>query len=145
MNAHPEIFLSQDDSSVTKAENGALMVPDNEYKYEWDYVICDEGHIIRNANNQRAIGMDGIGNASRRRLILTGTPFQNDLMEFWRLFDWLGNGKLLGSSKDFEEEFANDIKAGRTLGATPSQVDLANKRSIELKQLIEPYRALKKR
>lgn len=44
-----------------------------------DFVICDEGHILRNANSNISKAMGAV--KTRRRVVLTGTPLQNNLVE----------------------------------------------------------------
>ena len=53
----------------------------------WDYVILDEGHTIKNPNTKISRAMHSI--KSNHRLILTGTPIQNTLNEFYALVDWV--------------------------------------------------------
>ncbi len=58
----------------------------------WNYCILDEGHIIKSAKSK-------ITQAAKRiqadhRLILTGTPIQNNVLELWSLFDFLMPGFL---------------------------------------------------
>lgn len=44
-----------------------------------DIAICDEGHIIKNLNAAITLAVNEI--QTKRRIILTGTPMQNHLME----------------------------------------------------------------
>lgn len=44
-----------------------------------DLVVCDEGHLLRNGKNNRTKFLMNI--ETRRRIILTGTPLQNNLIE----------------------------------------------------------------
>lgn len=44
-----------------------------------DILICDEGHILRNETNQLYITLNEI--KTKRRVIITGTPLQNNLQE----------------------------------------------------------------
>jgi SWI/SNF-related matrix-associated actin-dependent regulator of chromatin subfamily A member 5 len=53
----------------------------------WTYTVLDEGHKIKNSGTQIAHKVQGIG--SLYRLILTGTPVQNNLVELWGLLHWL--------------------------------------------------------
>ncbi|KDQ15288.1 hypothetical protein BOTBODRAFT_187400 [Botryobasidium botryosum FD-172 SS1] len=53
----------------------------------WNYVVLDEGHKIKNHESAIAASLIGIG--SNYRLVLTGTPVQNNLIELWSLLHWL--------------------------------------------------------
>lgn len=53
----------------------------------WGLVVLDEGHRIKNAESQAAIALQGIG--ARMRIILSGTPLQNNLIELWALLHFL--------------------------------------------------------
>jgi superfamily II DNA or RNA helicase len=52
-------------------------VDNNEEEPLWDYVILDEGHIVKNTKTQRAQSLFQIPSA--HRIVLTGTPIQNKL------------------------------------------------------------------
>ena len=49
----------------------------------WHYMILDEAHHIKNFRSQRWQTLLGFN--AKRRLLLTGTPLQNNLMELWSL------------------------------------------------------------
>ncbi|GAA6057817.1 hypothetical protein JCM3770_004290 [Rhodotorula araucariae] len=53
----------------------------------WGVVALDEGHRIKNNESQAALALQGI--KARMRLILTGTPLQNNLVELWALLHFL--------------------------------------------------------
>ncbi|MCJ1391544.1 hypothetical protein MMC18_004408 [Xylographa bjoerkii] len=55
--------------------------------FVWKYVILDEGHKIKNDLSQVSTALQGLG--AEYRLILTGTPLQNNMMELWALLHWL--------------------------------------------------------
>ncbi|GMF32420.1 unnamed protein product [Phytophthora lilii] len=57
-------------------------------KYEWQYIIVDEGHIMKNAQSKFAMTLGSLY-TSRNRLLLTGTPLQNSLPELWALLNFL--------------------------------------------------------
>jgi len=55
--------------------------------FAWKYVILDEGHKIKNDLSQVSTALQGLG--AEYRLILTGTPLQNNMLELWALLHWL--------------------------------------------------------
>ena len=55
--------------------------------FVWSYVVLDEGHKIKNDLSQVSKALQGLG--AEYRLILTGTPLQNNLVELWALLRWL--------------------------------------------------------
>ncbi|EDO18623.1 hypothetical protein Kpol_1048p54 [Vanderwaltozyma polyspora DSM 70294] len=79
-------------------------------KYDYNYCVLDEGHIIKNSQSKLAKAVKSI--AANHRLILTGTPIQNNVVELWSLFDFLMPG-FLGTEKMFQERFAKPIAASR--------------------------------
>jgi SNF2 family DNA or RNA helicase len=57
------------------------------HSFVWRYVVLDEGHMIKSNTSQVSSALKRI--SSEYRLILTGTPVQNDLVELWSLLAWL--------------------------------------------------------
>jgi len=76
----------------------------------WNYCVLDEGHLIKNPKAKTTIAVKRI--ASNHRLILSGTPIQNNVLELWSLFDFLMPG-FLGTEKVFLDRFAKPIAASR--------------------------------
>lgn len=79
-------------------------------KYNWNYVVLDEGHLIKNSKAKTSMAVKRL--ASNHRLILTGTPIQNNVVELWSLFDFLMPG-FLGAEKVFQDRFAKPIANSR--------------------------------
>lgn len=77
---------------------------------DWHYCILDEGHIIKNGKTKLTQAVKTI--RSVHRLILSGTPIQNNVLELWSLFDFLMPG-FLGSEKAFNNRFGKPIAASR--------------------------------
>ncbi|KAG5421534.1 MOT1 [Candida metapsilosis] len=77
---------------------------------DYNYCVLDEGHIIKNANSKLSKSVKRI--RAEHRLILSGTPIQNNVLELWSLFDFLMPG-FLGTEKVFHEKFAKPIAASR--------------------------------
>ncbi|RDB18237.1 putative global transcription activator SNF2L1 [Hypsizygus marmoreus] len=66
----------------------AYSIDDSWFKsFRWTYCVLDEGHKIKNSDTNLSQKIQGIG--SLHRLILTGTPVQNNLLELWGLLHWL--------------------------------------------------------
>jgi TATA-binding protein-associated factor len=79
-------------------------------QHNWNYVVLDEGHLIKNPKAKTSQAVKRL--ASNHRLILTGTPIQNNVLELWSLFDFLMPG-FLGAEKVFHDRFAKPIAASR--------------------------------
>jgi TATA-binding protein-associated factor len=76
----------------------------------WNYCVLDEGHLIKNPKAKSTLAVKKI--LSNHRLILSGTPIQNNVLELWSLFDFLMPG-FLGTEKVFLDRFAKPIAASR--------------------------------
>ncbi|XP_034338376.2 helicase domino isoform X6 [Magallana gigas] len=73
---------------------------------KWKYFILDEAQNIKNFKSQRWQTL--LNFQSQRRLLLTGTPLQNSLMELWSLMHFL-MPHVFQSHKEFKEWFANPL------------------------------------
>ncbi|KAJ5587030.1 uncharacterized protein N7459_002795 [Penicillium hispanicum] len=76
----------------------------------WNYCVLDEGHLIKNPKAKITLAVKRL--MSNHRLILSGTPIQNNVLELWSLFDFLMPG-FLGTEKVFLDRFAKPIAASR--------------------------------
>jgi DNA excision repair protein ERCC-6 len=102
----------------------------------WDYAVLDEGHKIRNPNTAITIYCKELRTANR--VILSGTPMQNNLIELWSLFDFVFPMRL-GTLVNFRQSFEVPIKIGGYANATNLQVLTATKCAETLKAAISPY------
>lgn len=66
----------------------------------WDCIILDEAQAIKNPGTKQTREIKKI--SARMRIIMTGTPIENDLTNLWSLFDFLNKG-LLGTAAEFHE------------------------------------------
>ncbi|KAK4749887.1 hypothetical protein SAY87_027336 [Trapa incisa] len=73
---------------------------------KWKYLILDEAHLIKNWKSQRWQTL--LNFHSKRRILLTGTPLQNDLMELWSLMHFL-MPHVFQSHQEFKDWFVNPI------------------------------------
>ncbi|XP_052312608.1 chromatin structure-remodeling complex protein SYD isoform X40 [Populus trichocarpa] len=71
-------------------------------KIHWRYIIIDEGHRIKNASCK--LNADLRHYQSSHRLLLTGTPLQNNLEELWALLNFL-LPNIFNSAEDFSQWF----------------------------------------
>jgi TATA-binding protein-associated factor len=76
----------------------------------WNYCVLDEGHLIKNPKAKVTQAVKRL--LANHRLILSGTPIQNNVLELWSLFDFLMPG-FLGTEKVFQDRFAKPIAASR--------------------------------
>ena len=71
-------------------------------RINWHTLVLDEGHRIKNEHTEAAHTCSLI--RARFRLILTGTPIQNNMHESWALLNFL-NPRVFTASKTFDESF----------------------------------------
>jgi superfamily II DNA or RNA helicase len=81
---------------------------------EFDTVVLDEAQHIKNRQTQNAQAVKAI--RSRHRLVLTGTPLENSVLDLWSIFDFLMPG-YLGSAADFRERYELPITRDRNAAA----------------------------
>lgn len=89
----------------------------------WRLVVLDEAQVVKNPNTKQAKAVKSL--SAKGRIVLTGTPIENNLRDLWSIFDFVNPG-LLGSPK----AFANFVKA---LASQP-HVSYA-----PLRRLVQPY------
>ncbi|XP_056449561.1 transcriptional regulator ATRX-like [Gadus chalcogrammus] len=98
-----------------------------------DFVICDEGHILKNEASNISKAMSSIG--TRRRVVLTGTPLQNNLVEYHCMVSFIKEN-LLGSLKEFRNRFINPIQNGQCADSTPRDVRIMKNRAHVLHAML---------
>ncbi|KAI0460324.1 SNF2 family N-terminal domain-containing protein [Xylaria acuta] len=103
---------------------------------DWGYAVLDEGHKIRNPNAAVTIACKEL--CTPNRVILSGTPIQNNLVELWSLFDFIYPMRL-GTLVDFRREIEIPIKIGGYANASHLQIMTAEKTAQALKDNISPY------
>ena len=104
--------------------------------YSWDYLILDEGHKIRNPHSEITQLVKEYSTC--HRIILSGSPIQNNLQELWSLFDFIYPSKL-GALPVFLEQFSVPITQGGYTNASKIQVQTAYKCACVLRETIGPY------
>ncbi|KAI8999586.1 SNF2 family N-terminal domain-containing protein [Gaertneriomyces semiglobifer] len=110
---------------------------------KWVYMVLDEAHHIKNFRSRRWEVM--LGFKSERRLLLTGTPLQNDLMELWSLMFFLmpgenegDNGGAFAGRGEFREWFEGGVskivKGGMDLNDAETRESV-----MKLHGILRPY------
>ncbi|KFO77211.1 DNA excision repair protein ERCC-6-like, partial [Cuculus canorus] len=117
--------------------NWKQLASSREQEFVWDYVILDEAHKIKCPSNKTTQCVYAI--PAKHRILLTGTPVQNNLREMWSLFDFACQGSLLGTAKTFRMEYENPITRAREKDATLGEKALGLKISENLMTIIKPY------
>ncbi|XP_030647729.1 DNA repair and recombination protein RAD54-like [Chanos chanos] len=78
-------------------------------------VICDEGHRLKNSDNQTYQALNTMN--AQRRVLISGTPIQNDLLEYFSLVHFVNSG-ILGTAQEFKRKFEVPILKGRDADAS---------------------------
>ena len=99
-----------------------------------DLVICDEGHLLKNEKSAINAAVNRI--KTPRRIVLTGTPLQNNLNEYYEMVNFV-QPNLLGTRKEFLDKFVNPITNGQHSDSTKEDILLMKKRSLVLNNLLK--------
>lgn len=99
-----------------------------------DIVFIDEGHLLKNDKTTFNKTVSQI--RTLRRVILTGTPLQNNLVEYFIMVDFV-KPNLLGSKREFLNRFVNPINNGQHIDSTDYDVKVMKKRVHILHKLLK--------
>ncbi|KAI9179324.1 TATA-binding protein-associated factor mot1 [Blastocladiella emersonii ATCC 22665] len=102
----------------------------------WEYCVLDEGHVIRNAKTKATRACKAV--RARHRLVLTGTPIQNNVLELWSLFDFLMPG-FLGTEAQFSERFSRPILASRDAKKSSAEQERGVRALRDLHRQVLPF------
>ncbi|VAW13245.1 DEAD/DEAH box helicase-like protein [hydrothermal vent metagenome] len=94
-------------------------------EHKFDYIVLDESQAIKNPNSKRYKAVRSL--QSRNRLVLTGTPIENNTFDIYSQMTFVNPG-LLGNIANFKREFA-----------TPIDKNKNHKVAEELSKLISPF------
>ena len=125
--------------------------------FEWSWLICDEAQAIKNPDSLRR---QKIAEIPRRRTIpVTGTPFENTLLDLWSLIDFAIPG-VIGDRAEFEREYPDSKASAKLLGPVIKPVmlqrhvanvasDLPERLDVDVPLELEPqlashYRSVRK-
>ena len=92
---------------------------------KWNVAVLDEAHVIKNRDTKTSVAIMNL--QCKSRVILTGTPVQNNLGELWNLFHFINPG-LLGGWEEFKRKFV-----------VPIEENQDKERQKQLKRIIQPF------
>eukprot|EP00756_Hemistasia_phaeocysticola_P006385 Hpha_TRINITY_DN13801_c0_g1::TRINITY_DN13801_c0_g1_i1::g.69995::m.69995/K10876/RAD54L2; RAD54-like protein 2 len=96
-------------------------------------VVCDEGHVMRNNKSQIAMALGAVG--TKKRVVLTGTPLQNNLKEYFCMLDFIHPGRF--ERGRFITQYERPLRDGQKMNATQAAVALMKVRACMLRNEVE--------
>lgn len=103
---------------------------------KFDLLILDEGHRLKNKSSKLVQGLQDL--QISKRILLTGTPIQNNLQEFYSIVDFVNPG-ILGIYSEFKKTYENPISASYCPSADESVLEEGRLKSEELNQLTKNF------
>ncbi|CAH1426001.1 unnamed protein product [Lactuca virosa] len=101
-----------------------------------DLLICDEAHRLKNDQTLTNRALAAL--SCKRRILLSGTPMQNHLEEFFAMVNFTNPG-ILGDAAFFRRYYETPIICGREPIASEEEKHLANERSAELSAKVNQF------
>ncbi|XP_043710018.1 protein CHROMATIN REMODELING 25 [Telopea speciosissima] len=101
-----------------------------------DLLICDEAHRLKNDQTLTNRALAAL--SCRRRILLSGTPMQNDLEEFFAMVNFTNPG-VLGDAAYFRRYYETPIICGREPTSTDEERKLGLERSMELSAKVNQF------
>ncbi|KAH8062971.1 hypothetical protein JL721_8588 [Aureococcus anophagefferens] len=101
-----------------------------------DLIICDEAHRLKNQDAQTSQALASL--ACRRRVLLSGTPMQNDLVEFFSMANFTNPG-IFGTREEFTKHYEGPILRGREPDASDAAKRKGQDRQRQLSALSDMF------
>ncbi|GMH53330.1 hypothetical protein TL16_g01427, partial [Triparma laevis f. inornata] len=101
-----------------------------------DLFVADEAHRLKNRDNQTSMALNSL--KCRRRILLSGTPMQNDLEEFFAMVDFTNQG-VLGTPEDFRRKIRAPILRGREPSATDKEKKKMLSKQNEMSTIVNEF------
>ncbi|KAF2198305.1 helicase swr1 [Delitschia confertaspora ATCC 74209] len=99
-------------------------------------LLCDEGHRLKNGESLTFTALNNLN--VQRRVILSGTPIQNDLSEYFALLNF-ANPNYLGTRQEFRKQYEIPILRGRDADGTDEDRKKGDERLHELLNLVNKF------
>ncbi|KAF9630723.1 SNF2-related protein [Lasiodiplodia theobromae] len=99
-------------------------------------LLCDEGHRLKNDESLTFTALNDLN--VQKRVILSGTPIQNDLSEYFALLNF-ANPNYLGTKNEFRKRFELPILRGRDADGTDEDRKVGDERLSELLTMVNKF------
>ncbi|WP_152392719.1 DEAD/DEAH box helicase [Paenibacillus guangzhouensis] len=99
--------------------------------YTWASVCLDEAQNIKNAQTRQSQAVRRL--EAQHRIVMTGTPIENNLSELWSLYDFMNPG-YFGTLRSFQHQFNVAVERERDIAQT-----------AELQKLVKPFMLRRKK
>ena len=99
-------------------------------------LLCDEGHRLKNGESLTFTSLNSLN--VQKRVILSGTPIQNDLSEYFSLLNF-ANPNLLGSRAEFRKRYELPILRGRDASGSDADRQRGDECLSELLTLVNKF------
>ncbi|KAK2651936.1 hypothetical protein Ddye_011792 [Dipteronia dyeriana] len=128
-NLNPKRLYRRDAGFHILITSYQLLVSDEKYfrRVKWQYMVLDEAQAIKSANSIRWKTLLSFN--CRNRLLLTGTPIQNNMAELWALLHFI-MPTLFDSHEQFNEWFSKGIESHAEHGGTLNEHQLSRLHAI---------------
>ncbi|KAJ3683791.1 hypothetical protein LUZ60_014018 [Juncus effusus] len=128
-NINPKRLYRRDSSFHILITSYQLLVSDEKYlrRVKWQYMVLDEAQAIKSSNSIRWKTLLTFN--CRNRLLLTGTPIQNNMTELWALLHFI-MPTLFDSHEQFNEWFSKGIESHAEHGGTLNEHQLSRLHAV---------------
>ena len=124
---HPVLVISYETLRRNSADLGST---------EIGLLLADEGHRLKNGDSLTFNALNALN--VKRRVILSGTPIQNDLSEYFSLLNFANPG-LLGTRAEFRKNYEIKILKARDSEATDKELEEGDLKLKELLQIVHRF------
>ena len=103
-----------------------------------DLLVCDEGHRLKNNSSKILHVLKDLD--IKNRIVLSGTPIQNDLTEFYTIVDFINPG-IFGSFGSFKRRYINPIMMARDVANKYNEtiLEMGEERSKEMIEITQRF------
>ncbi|XP_067934521.1 DNA repair and recombination protein RAD54B-like [Watersipora subatra] len=102
----------------------------------FDLIVCDEGHRLKNSAIKTTSFLQSL--STSRRVVITGTPIQNDLKEFFTLVNFCNPG-LLGNQLSFRKVYEDPILRSKQPDCALEEKKIGEERAKELNRITSSF------